>query len=200
MSTPLVMIGASLGGIEALSTILETLPEDLPAAVAIVQHRGADGDLGLARLLQRRSRLPVEDVQDKDPIEPGRIYLAPPDYHLLADGENFALSIDAAVNWARPSIDVLFESACDTSERLRIAILLTASNEDGARGIQAVRRAGGVTIVQDPDEAESDVAPRAALKRARVDHVLGLNAITDCVLEHLKKATARPGARRRQAE
>ncbi len=177
MKRPLVVIGTSLGGLDALTEVLGSLPGETPAPIAVVQHRRPDGDSRLADLLSRRCVLPVQEAQDKDPIERSHVYVAPADYHLLVDGEVFHLNVDEPVSWARPSIDVLFESAAESDEWHVIAVLLTAASEDGAAGIEAVATAGGVTIVQDPASARSAVALRAALARTRVDHVLPLDEI-----------------------
>jgi two-component system chemotaxis response regulator CheB len=172
-----VVIGASLGGLDALSALLGDFTADIPLAFAVVQHRHQDSSAALETILAKRCRLPIVQTLDREPIRLGHVYLAPADYHLLVDDDAFSLSLDEPVNWARPSIDVLFESAAASYKRLLIGVLLTASTEDGAAGIEAVRNAGGVTIVQDPKEARSPVAPLAALARTPVDHVLRLKEI-----------------------
>jgi two-component system chemotaxis response regulator CheB len=177
MTVELVVMGASLGGIDALERVLRALPEGLGAAVAIVQHRRADAGSRLGELLDSRSTLPVYEVEDKMPMAPAAVYLAPADYHLLVESRGFALSIDEPVCAARPSIDVLFESAADVFGDRLVGVLLTGASEDGADGIARVKAAGGVTIVQEPTEAASPIAPRAALARCQVDHVLTLDAI-----------------------
>lgn len=173
----LVAIGASLGGLKALQTILAALPAGFPAAVAVVQHREKGADDTLAGLLQEASALPVGEVQDKDPIEAGRVYLAPPDYHLLVEGDHFALSTEAPVAFARPSIDVLFESAADAWGSDVIGVLLTGANADGARGLKAIRGQGGLTAAQDPATAEAPAMPQAAIEAGAADRVLMLEEI-----------------------
>lgn len=158
----LVVIGASLGGLRALETILRALPASFPGAVAIAQHRRPDPDERLAVLLRRHCLLPLGDAQDKEPIQGGRVYLAPPDYHLLVDGDTFALSTEGPVSYARPSIDVLFETAADSFGKRVTAVVLTGANQDGARGVTIVRKRGGRVIVQDPASAECPVMPKAA--------------------------------------
>lgn len=182
---PLVAVGTSLGGLEALSRLLRGLPEDFPAALAVVQHRMPDSDSRLPALLARHSRLPVREVEDLEEIRPSRVYIAPADYHLLIDGDHFALDVGAPESWARPAIDVLFESAADARGSRLIAILLTAASHDGARGIAWAARSGATTIVQDPDEAASDIAPRAALSRTRVDYVLPLRDMPSLLIKLL---------------
>lgn len=188
MSVPLVVVGASLGGLDALSKVLGGLPKDAQAAFAVAQHRRPDSDTRLADLLRSRCKLPVAEAEDKEPIVTGQIRVAPADYHLLVDGDVYSLSVDDPVSYARPSIDVLFESAADASPRLLAGVLLTASSEDGAAGIAAVAKAGGQTIVQDPTEAASNVAPLAALARTRVDFILKLDQIGPQLLRILAGA------------
>jgi two-component system chemotaxis response regulator CheB len=180
----LVVIGASWGGLSALERILGALPRDFRTPIAIAQHRSPDGaSAGLARLLGTRGTLPVVDVEDKQPIEPGHVYLAPPDYHLYVETYGFALSVDDAVLYSRPSVDVLFESAADVYRERLIAVILTGANEDGARGAASVKRLGGYTIVQNPAEAERSEMPRAALRVAEPDRVLSLAAIPGALVE-----------------
>lgn len=174
----LVVIGASLGGLAALQTLLSGLPDGFDVPIAIAQHRRPDGDSRLADLLSRKTPLPVVEPDDKQAIETGRVYLAPGDYHLLIERPGaFALSVDGPVAFARPSIDVLFESAAEAYGRRLAAVLLTASSEDGAAGIAAVAAGGGVTVVEDPATAASPVAVLAALARTRVQHVLPIGEI-----------------------
>jgi two-component system chemotaxis response regulator CheB len=178
MTYELVVVGASAGGLHAVRTLLRDLPADIGVAVAVAQHRSADSMRGsLESILQEQTRMHVLEAGDKDPIEPGHVYLAPPDYHLLVEPGSFALSIDERVQYARPSIDVLFESAADAYRERVIGIVLTGSNEDGAAGLAAVKRAGGVAIVQDPGTADWREMPEAALKRTAADAVLPLEEI-----------------------
>lgn len=176
---PVVAVGTSLGGLDALSAVLSRLPKDFGAAVAVVQHRLPNSDSLLSKLLSERCALPVQEVEDRQAIVGGIVYLAPADYHLLLEEDGFSLDVGPAVNWARPSIDVFFESVAAVSGRPRAGVLLTASTEDGANGIACLSRAGATTIVQNPSEAASAVAPRAALSRCRVDYVLRLHEIAD---------------------
>jgi two-component system, chemotaxis family, protein-glutamate methylesterase/glutaminase len=178
MDYELIVVGASWGGLSAVGRLLETLPQEVDVPVAIAQHRGPDSSrTDLAGLLQTSAARRVRDVIDKDPIEPGVVYLAPPDYHLLVDRGHFSLSVDARVNYARPSIDVLFESAADTYGPAAIGIILTGANEDGAAGLARIKQAGGVAIVQDPRTAERSRMPEAALAATNADVVLPLDEI-----------------------
>ena len=160
-----------------MGEILSSLPEDLECAVVVAQHRGASSDGGLASLLELRTRLRVTDADDKEPIEPGHVYLAPPDYHLLVERGHFALSTDAHVHYARPSIDVLFESAAETYRERVVGVILTGANDDGAAGLARIKSAGGVAIVQDPRSSERREMPTAALAATDVDAVLALEEI-----------------------
>jgi two-component system chemotaxis response regulator CheB len=173
----LVVIGASLGGLPALQEVLACLPEEFPAAIAICQHRRADSSSRLAHLIDECCKLPVVEPDDKACIEPGYVYLAPPDYHLLIERGWLALSVDEPVLFARPSIDVLFESAADAYGARCVGVLLTGASADGAAGMAAIQRAGGATLVQDPKSAMSPLAPRAALARMQPDFILPLSAI-----------------------
>ena len=136
----------------------------------MVQHRAPGSDDGFPRFLQGRCRLPLEEVDDKVPIEPGHVYLAPPDYHLLVEPGHFSLSVDAPVRFSRPSVDVLFETAADAYGERLVAVVLTGSNDDGCRGLARVKETGGFVLVQDPATAErpkctcpSHTTPRSTL-------------------------------------
>lgn len=172
------MIGASWGGLRAVGELLDGLPARLEVAFAVAQHRGVESRPGgLEELLQLHTPYRVLEAGDKDPIEAGTVYIAPPDYHLLVERGHFALSIDERVNYARPSIDVLFESASDAYRERLIGIVLTGANEDGAAGLALIKRRGGVAIVQDPREAEAPAMPAAALAATAADAVLPIAEI-----------------------
>lgn len=178
LSPRLVVVGTSMGGLQALSIVLSRLGADFALPVAVVQHRGTDGDAAtLTRLLQLRCALPVSEANDKEPILGGHIYLAPPDYHLLVDGGRFALSTEARVQHARPSIDVLFESAADVFGARTLGVVLTGANADGAAGAARIRRRGGHVVAQDPATAEAPEMPAAAIRAGAVDRVLTLDEI-----------------------
>jgi two-component system chemotaxis response regulator CheB len=172
----LIAVGASWGGLRAVGDILDALPDDFHPTVVVAQHRRSD-PADLAGLLATRTRLPVSDVDDKDPIEPGRVYLAPPGYHLLIERGHFSLSTDPPVKYARPSIDVLFESAADVYRERVIGVVLTGANEDGAAGLAQIKRLGGVAIVQDPRTAERGEMPSAAISATSADAILPLEEI-----------------------
>jgi two-component system, chemotaxis family, protein-glutamate methylesterase/glutaminase len=170
----MVVMGASLGGLEALQWVLSGLSSGFPAAVAIVQHRLADVDSRLVILLRKHSHLPVSEPEDKEPIRAGHVYLAPSDYHLLVEPGTFALSTEGPVNFARPSVDVLFESAADVYGERLLGVVLTGASEDGAAGAVAIKRRGGTVLVQDPATALSPVSPRAAIERRAASEVVPL--------------------------
>jgi two-component system, chemotaxis family, protein-glutamate methylesterase/glutaminase len=173
-----VVIGASAGGIEALSILLPALPSGLAAPVFVVQHLTRERPSLLVELFQARCRLTVCEALDNMPIEQGVVYFAPPDYHLLIDnGHRLALSVDAPVHYSRPSIDVLFESAADHYGAGLLGMLLTGANQDGAAGLKAVHDHGGQTIVQDPSTAPAATMPNAALGLDEPDFILDLNGI-----------------------
>jgi two-component system chemotaxis response regulator CheB len=173
----IVVIGASYGGLSALQILLPDLSPEFPVPVVIVQHRKKDGDDGLCEYLRKRSRLPLIEPNDKEKVEPGRVYLAPSDYHLLIEKSIFALSTESPVAHARPSIDVLFESAADVYSDRVIGVILTGANRDGARGLAKIKSFGGTALVQDPRSAESPAMPEAAIRATAVDHILPLPRI-----------------------
>lgn len=163
-SSHLVAIGASWGGLEVLRVILRDLPADLDAAVVVAQHRSPESHPTAFRdLLGSVTRLKVCEAGDKDPLRAGTVYIAAPDYHLLVDPQSLSLSTDEPVQYARPSIDVLLESAAESYRERCVAIVLTGANDDGARGLRRVRELGGVAVVQDPASAVRTEMPRAAL-------------------------------------
>jgi two-component system chemotaxis response regulator CheB len=173
-----IVIGASWGGLEAVGTLLQGIPHELDQAIVVAQHRSAGSSRGgLESLLQRHVERPVSEPHDKELVEPGHVYIAPPDYHLLVDGDRFALSVEDRVQYARPSIDVLFESIADAYRERAIGIVLTGANKDGAAGLSAIKRNGGVAIVQDPETASRRTMPDAALAASAADAVLTLEEI-----------------------
>jgi two-component system chemotaxis response regulator CheB len=176
MAFELVVIGTSLGGLHALETVLKGLPRQFPLPVVIVQHRSKD-TINMAALLQRYSLLPVREVEDKEEIQPGWVYLAPADYHLLVEAGHFALSLEAPVWFARPSIDILFESVAEAYAGRVIGVILTGASQDGARGLAKIKAAGGLAVVQSPATAESRIMPEAAIAATQVDQILPLTEI-----------------------
>ena len=183
MSVPqAIVIGCSAGGLTALESLFARLDPALPQAMAVCCHTGsATVDL-LCELLAKHATLPVEEARERAPMHGGVIHVAPSGYHLLVEtNRRFALSVDQRVSFARPSIDVLFESAAEAWRDALIGIVLTGANSDGARGLLRVRQCGGIAIVQDPTEAESPAMPAAALERAGADFCLPLADIAPLI-------------------
>lgn len=179
----IVAVGASLGGLLAVQALLRGLPKEFGAALVLAQHRRADPGSMLASLLAKHCVIPVLEPEDKTPIERACVYVAPSDYHMLVEDDHLALSVDPPVCYARPSIDVLFESVADSYGPAAVGVMLTSSNEDGAAGAKAIKRAGGRIIVQDPDTAESPVGPKAVLASTEVDAVLPIEAIARALVQ-----------------
>ncbi|NVI05092.1 chemotaxis protein CheB [Paraburkholderia youngii] len=168
----LVVIGGSAGGIEVLNVLLAALPARFAAAVMIVMHLPPDSPSYLVPALAHRCALPVLEPDAGELIQPGRVHVAPPGYHMLVEVDRtVALSTDAAVRFSRPSIDVLFESAAAVYGERLLAILLSGANDDGALGLERVRTLGGTAWVQDPDSAGSAEMPRAAIARGAADAI-----------------------------
>ncbi|HEY9596621.1 MAG TPA: chemotaxis protein CheB [Cyanophyceae cyanobacterium] len=186
----LVVLGTSLGGLQALEVLLKGLPKTFPMPVAIVQHRHRGSDETLSVFLQRYCTLPLTEVEDKEIIRPGQVYLAPADYHLLIElgwswedeadetrNPSFALSTEAPVCYARPSIDALFESAADAFGEKVIGVVLTGASHDGAQGLVKIKSRGGLAVVQEPKTAQSQIMPQAAIAAVPTAKVLPLEEI-----------------------
>jgi two-component system, chemotaxis family, protein-glutamate methylesterase/glutaminase len=185
-----VAIGASAGGVQALSVLLPALPAKAAVAVFIVLHLPRDRQSMLAEVFSRKCLLDVREAQDKEPVITGTVYFAPANYHLLLDhGPQLALSVDDLVHHSRPSIDVLFESAAEVYGNRLLGIILTGANEDGAQGLAAVHDAGGLTVVQTPETAQSPQMVISALKLRQPDYVLPLEEIA-AMLSALPTAAA----------
>lgn len=180
----LVAVGCSWGGLDAVGSVLAGLPETFRTPLAVALHRGTGSDDAmLSAVLERRARRPVRSVEDKEPIVPGWVYIAPSDYHLLVEPGTFSLSVDDRVNYSRPSIDVLFESAADAYGQHAIGVILTGANRDGANGLARIKRRGGYAVVQDPATAVRRVMPDAAIAGCAVDRVLPLERIAPLLVE-----------------
>ncbi len=192
-----IVIGGSAGGVEALSAILEPLPGGYSIPILAVQHLHRTEAGFLAQHLNRLSALTVTEARDKERIEPGHAYLAPADYHLLAESDDtLSLSFDEKVRWSRPSIDVLFESAARAWGRAVVAVLLSGANTDGTEGMCLIRRHGGMTIAQDPRSARHPVMPQAVVEAGCVDRLLSPGEIAEC----LTRLGTRPGAERQEVD
>ncbi|CAN5129244.1 chemotaxis protein CheB [soil metagenome] len=174
-----IVIGASAGAVQALTAILPALPASYPFPVLVVVHVPADRGNLLVPLFAAKCQVRVKEAEDKEPITGGVVYFAPSDYHLLveADGGALALSSDEIVNYSRPSIDVLFESAADAYGPSLIGVVLTGANHDGAAGLKAVVDAGGVGLVENPVGAYAPTMPHAALDACPAARIMKLEAI-----------------------
>ena len=195
MRYDVVVIGASWGALKGLRKILSGLPRTFELPLILVPHRGRDSEHLLAHLLEDCSQMPVSEVEDKDIIEPGHVYLAPSNYHLLVEEGHFSLSTDEPVRFSRPSIDVTFESVADEYGPRSVGVVLTGANEDGSRGLRRIADRGGLAIVQDPATAESPLMPASALKAVPEALMLPLDGIAD----HLATLEARTSRFRSRA-
>jgi two-component system chemotaxis response regulator CheB len=173
-----VVIGASAGGLGALQILFSNIGKKFHLPVLMVQHMHPESDDYLGQILKSYSHLKFKEADDKEPIEMGTVYYAPANYHLLVSGDkSLVLNVDEKVNYCRPSVDVLFESAADVYRQRLIGIILTGSNQDGAAGMSMIKRRGGLTIVQDPLQAEVDTMPRSVINLIKADYILPLEKI-----------------------
>lgn len=178
MSAPVkaVVIGASAGGVEAINALFASLRRPLPMPVIVALHIPPRGSIILGAF--SAGKMPVKEAEDKESLEPGVVYFAPPNYHLLVESdETLSLSVEDPVHFARPSIDVLYESAGEVYGENLLAILLTGANEDGAAGLAQIHRNGGFTVVQDPATAQAREMPQAALNLFQPSMIAGLEEI-----------------------
>jgi two-component system chemotaxis response regulator CheB len=194
----MIAVGASWGGLKALRAIVHGLPPHFRVPIAFIQHRSKES-AALRDLLQDCTSLIVCEVDDKQPIMGGYVYLAPADYHLLVDGDVFSLSVDEPVRYSRPSIDVFFESLAERFGAGAVGVVLTGANADGAEGLRQIAARGGLAIVQDPRTAECPIMPRAALKAVPTARTLPLERMTPFLVslatseENARPRPDRPG-------
>ena len=182
-STRAVVMGASWGGLDAFTQVLGELPEFFPVPVLLVQHQRPGSGGRLAEVLNARTPMPVVSPEDRDRVRPGTVYVAPAGYHMLIDQqERICFSVGPLVHYSRPAIDELFYAAGHVYGAGLIGVILTGANEDGAAGLDYIRRRGGVTLVQDPAEAEAPVMPQAALD-AGAPEVLPLKQLGARIME-----------------
>jgi two-component system chemotaxis response regulator CheB len=175
-----IVIGSSAGGLRALLILIKDLPRDFPLPIIIVQHLLDGNDSFLAEFLNEKAKITVKEADDKEPIQKGIVYIAPPGYHLLIEDDlTLSLSMDPRVNFSRPSIDVLFESAAFVYEERCIGIILTGASSDGSQGLKKIKTKGGLTLVQDPETAEYSTMPRSAIQTSAVDHISTIEEIAD---------------------
>lgn len=179
-----VVIGASAGAVQALLKILTALPEDYSLPILVVVHVPPDRSNLLVPLLRDRCGIQVKEAEDKEPLAPGVVYFAPSDYHLLVEASGaLALSGEEAVNYSRPSVDVLFHSAADAFGERLVGVILTGANDDGARGLAGIAEGGGEAIVEDPDGAYASEMPTAALRMCTTARKMSLSEICAHLLE-----------------
>ena len=178
MSYEAIVIGVSLGGMKAMKIMFSHLPKGFKTPIIIVQHISAHSDSQWIQLLNDSYNVDIKEADEKEKIENGKVYFAPPNYHLLIEkNKTFSLTIDERVNYARPSIDVLFESAAEAYKNKVIGIILTGSNNDGTNGIKRIQECGGLAIVQDPKTAEAAYMPISAISAIQPDYILSLEDI-----------------------
>ena len=177
----LVVIGASAGGVEALRCLVGGLPPDLPAAVCVVLHLSSGGPSALAGILSRAGQLPCRPAQDGDPLEPGTILVAPPDRHLVVEGDHARLSVGPRENNHRPSVDTLFRSAAEVGRERVIGVVLSGMRDDGAAGLALIKANGGMAFVQDPKDALHAGMPTSAIESTDVDAVLPCEDLANAI-------------------
>lgn len=183
-----VAIGVSTGGVSALKLILGALPADFPIPVMVVTHIAPDSNDGLALLLDSLCAIRVKEADEQEILTPGTVYLAPANYHMLVErGGTLSLTIDPPVNFARPSVDVLLDSAAEIYGSELIGIILTGAGNDGSKGLLSIKERGGLAIVQDPDDAEIGSMPRSALQLLEADYVVILKQVSTLLMKLVKE-------------
>jgi two-component system, chemotaxis family, protein-glutamate methylesterase/glutaminase len=178
-----VAMGTSAGGLNALSQVLRTLPQNFPSSIVVVQHLSPTHKSWMPDLLGRSTKLHVKQAEHNEIMLPGTVYIAPPDEHLLVGPGKLQLAHTQLVHFSRPSIDLLFESVAGTYGSRSMGVVLSGSGSDGAAGIRAIKEAGGTTVAQKPDEAEFPPMPRAAVETGCIDFVVALEKIGETLME-----------------
>jgi two-component system, chemotaxis family, protein-glutamate methylesterase/glutaminase len=179
-----IVVGVSSGGMNAMKIMFSLFPKNFNLPVIIVQHLSSRSDSQWIKVLNDKSNLHIKEADEKEKIEKGIVYIAPPNYHLLIEkNRTFSLTIDEKVNYARPSIDILFESATEVFKNKLIGIVLTGANNDGTNGIRKIKESGGLVIIQDPETAESPYMPASALRAVKPDYVLNLEDIIKLLIK-----------------
>lgn len=184
MNYEAIVIGVSSGGLNAMKVIFSLLPKNFSTPIIIVQHISPRSDNQWINLINDKSNLCLKEADEKEKIENGNVYIAPPNYHLMIEkNKTFSLSIEERVNYSRPSIDVLFESAAEAYKNKLIGVVLTGSNNDGTKGLKRIQEYGGLAIVQDPKTAESAYMPASAIAAIQPDYILTLEDISDLLIK-----------------
>ena len=179
-----IVIGVSSGGMNALKNLFSRLPKNFSIPIIILQHIGAHSDNQWINILNKTINIVIKEAEEKEKIESGSAYVSPPNYHLLIErNKTFSFTIDERVNYARPSIDVLFESAAEAYKSKLIGIILTGSNTDGTNGMKRIKECGGLAIAQDPETAESSYMPASAIAAVKMDYILSLQGISDLLIK-----------------
>ncbi len=195
----ILVIGASAGGVQAISLVVEGLPADLKAAVFVVTHIAPHGSSAMPAILSRAGRLPAVHPRDGERIEGGRIYVAPPDHHLVIEDGRVRLSRAPTENGHRPAVDVLFRTASHNHGSRVVGVVLTGNLDDGTAGLAAIKRRGGIAVVQDPAEADYPSMPRSAIENVEIDHVLPLAEIGPLLGRLALEPAPEPSGRRNPA-
>ena len=179
-----IVIGVSSGGLKALKIIFSALPSGFAIPIIVVQHIGPRSENSWIKLLNDSCIIPIKEADEKEKIVTGNIFIAPSNYHLLIEKDRtFSLTIDERVNFARPSIDVLFESAAEAYKEKLIGIILTGANNDGTKGVKRIKECGGIVIIQDPETAESSYMPASAIAAVQPDYIQALDQIGDLIIK-----------------
>lgn len=178
MKYKVIVMGLSSGGMEALKTIFAALPGNFKIPIVIVQHLSPRSDSQWIEILNKRYGITIKEAEEKEMIKSGTIFLAPPNYHLLLEKNgSFSLSIDERVSYARPAIDVLFDTAAEAFGKKVVGVVMTGSNQDGAAGLKKIKKCGGLAVVQNPETAFSSYMPQEAISQAEPHHILDLQGI-----------------------
>jgi len=184
-----VVVGSSAGGIRALENLLSPLPNDFPLPIIVVQHLHPESESYLPKILATHCALPVKQAEEREIIQAGRVYIAPPNYHLLIEEDHsFSLSLEPPVRYARPSVDVMFETAVYAYRDKLIGIILTGANDDGSYGVKKLKQMGGYVIVQDPKTAEAEAMPKSAIAAAKVDKILPIEQVGVYLLQLVNRS------------
>jgi len=179
-----IVAGVSAGGMKALKILLTDLPASFSLPIIIVQHVSPESGNTWITILDKTCKLKIKEADEKEKIEKGTVYIAPPNYHLLIEKDNsFSLSVDKRVSYARPSIDVLFETAAIAYKNELIGVILTGANRDGTNGLKAIKEMGGLTIVQDPQTADAREMPASAIREVQVDYILPLEGLKEVLIK-----------------
>lgn len=184
MAYKAIVIGASAGGLDAIKAILASLPGGIVVPIIIVLHTSPHSDNYIVKHLNEICQINVKEADEKEELFPGTAYIAPPNYHLLIEKDHtLSLTVDPKVSYARPSIDVLFESAAEVYNNDLVGIILTGANRDGSNGLRRIKELGGLAIVQEPKTAYADAMPRAAIEVSEVDFIVTLDKISSKLIE-----------------